>query len=413
MPKTLEVCLHDKLAGRLSQEDDGRLSFAYTPDWLALPGAEALSHNLPLRPEAFPHGPARAFFGGVLPEGEVRARLARLLGVSERNDFSLLAEIGGDCAGAVSLRAPGSGNPPAGPRKRKPLNAADLERILKQLPDKPLLTGEGVRLSLAGAQDKLALAGEAGAYSLPAADEPTTQILKIATGGLDQILENELFCLRLAKAMDIPVVEAALEKAGAIPCLSVKRYDRDKDEAGIVRRIHQEDFCQALGKVPENKYQAESGPGIADCAGLVRDASTYGAADLERLLRLVMFNFLIGNADAHSKNFSFLRRPGLVAMAPAYDLICTAVYPNLSPKMAMKVGGKYDPLQVTQRHWRELAEQAEVRPNYLVQALAGMAGQIISRASVVAESLEHEAGARGVFGKIQEVIRERAKRALR
>src|SRR5438309_10424053 len=157
MARTLDVYLHEELVGHLFQDDDGQMSFEYLESWLAKPGAAALSQSLPLRKERFPAKECRGFFGGILPEETKREIIARNLGISARNDYAMLEQIGGECAGAVTFIPAGQDMPEKHYRYR-PLSPAELVAILKELPRRPLLAGdEGIRLSLAGAQDKVAL----------------------------------------------------------------------------------------------------------------------------------------------------------------------------------------------------------------------------------------------------------------
>jgi len=406
--RTLDVFL---LAHKVGQfMDNGRLSFTYDAGYLKSAGARPLSLALPLAETTYEHNVCHAVFGGMLPEGDVRSILAKALGVSERNDFSLLAEIGGECAGAVSLwRVDGPG-PIAGTAKRLALSPAKLENLVKQLPTRPLLVGEGIRLSLAGAQSKLALVLEGGKFHLPGQSEPSTHILKIAPAGFEGILENELFCLRLANAIGLPAATTTLDRAGDVRYLCVERFDRLRLD-GKIERLHQEDFCQALGVAPEAKYQNEGGPSIAAGVQLLREHSTRPAADVNAFLNLVYFNYLIGNADAHSKNFSLLLGGAGPVLAPAYDLICTAAYPGLSHKMAMKIGSEYDPDRVTTRHWEALAQQCDLKAAFVLDGLRDLASRISSVVPALADELAASTGAPKVIGTILNIIANRSGKA--
>src|ERR1700741_3145305 len=157
MARMLDLYLHQHLVGHLVQDDDGQMSFEYLESWLAKPGAAALSQSLPLRKERFPAKECRGFFGGVLPEESKREIIARNLGISARNDYAMLEQIGGECAGAVTFIPAGEKLPARNYGYRK-LSSQELAAMLKQLPKRPLLAGEdGIRLSLAGAQDKVAV----------------------------------------------------------------------------------------------------------------------------------------------------------------------------------------------------------------------------------------------------------------
>jgi serine/threonine-protein kinase HipA len=153
MARTLDVYLHEELAGHLMQDDGGQMSFEYLESWLAKPSAAALSQSLPLRKERFQAKECRGFFGGILPEESKREIVARNLGISARNDYAMLEQIGGECAGAVTFIPAGQEFPKRDYHYRK-LDAKELAGILRELPKRPLLAGDkGIRLSLAGAQD--------------------------------------------------------------------------------------------------------------------------------------------------------------------------------------------------------------------------------------------------------------------
>jgi serine/threonine-protein kinase HipA len=400
----LDVYLLERKAGQLV--DDGRLRFTYDSDYLQAEGAQPLSLALPLAQSAYEHNACHAVFGGLLPEGNVRPMLAKALGVSERNDFSLLDEVGGECAGAVSLsRVDGPGRV-AGAAKRTELGSVTLESLVKQMPSRPLLVAEGVRLTLAGAQSKLALVLEDGKLYFPGQNEPSTHILKVAPAGFEGILENELFCLRLAKAIGLPTATGTVNRAGDTEYLCVERFDRIWLD-GKVKRLHQEDFCQALGVAPEAKYQNEGGPSLVEGVQLLREHSTKPATDVAAILKLVYFNYLIGNADAHSKNFSLLLGGAGPLLAPAYDLICTAAYPGLTHKMAMKIGSEYDPDRVTTRHWEALAEKCGLKANFVLEGLKELADRVTKMAPVVADKLGTEIGPRKIVDGVQAVITKR------
>jgi serine/threonine-protein kinase HipA len=145
------------------------------------------------------------------------------------------------------------------------------------------------------------------------------------------------------------------------PYLLVKRYDRINSAKGI-ERLHQEDFCQALGIVSEMKYQREGGPGLAACFQLLRQVSSLPVLDIKMLLLGALFNLIIGNNDAHGKNFSLLYQGQQTRLAPFYDLISTSYYPELSAKMAMKMGSKYDFDGIFPRHILKMAQEARLSP---------------------------------------------------
>lgn len=368
MARTLDVYLHRDLAGHLIQNDHGEMVFDYVQSWLEKPGALPLSNSLPLRQECFKRRECRGFFAGILPEESKREMIARNLGISARNDFAMLEQIGGECAGAITFIPAGEALPERD-YKYRTLSDEKLANTLRELPRRPLMAGEdGVRLSLAGAQDKIAVHVSGDQISIPLGGAPSTHILKPAIEHFEGVVFNEALCMKLAGAIDLPTASVEIRSVEDIDYLLVERYDRRIGQVPngpkYLERLHQEDFCQALGIVSENKYQGEGGPSLKDCFALLREVSSAPVIDLQRLLDAVIFNFLVGNNDAHGKNFSILYERGLtlfhdgVRLAPLYDIVCTTYYPELSPKMAMKIGGEYKSDMISSRHFEKLADEA-------------------------------------------------------
>ena len=361
MARTLDVYLHGELVGHLIQDDNGQMSFEYLESWLAKPGAAALSQSLPLRKERFPAKECRGFFGGILPEESKREIIARNLGISARNDYAMLEQIGGECAGAVTFIPAGQELPKRGYHYRK-LDAKELAGILRELPKRPLLAGEkGIRFSLAGAQDKVAVRIEGEEVSLPLGGAPSTHILKPAVERFAGVVFNEALCMTLAAHMNLPAAKVENRKVEDVEYLMVERYDRKHvtiDGAPGVERLHQEDFCQAQNIVSELKYQKEGGPSLKQCFTLLRSVSTAPVIDLANLLDGAIFNYLVGNNDAHGKNFSLVYPDKEIRLAPLYDAISTIYYPELNTDMAMRIGREYSSDKVTPKDFEQLAADA-------------------------------------------------------
>ena len=367
MAKTLDVYLHSELVGHLIQDDGGQMVFDYAQSWLEKPGATALSQSLPLRRERLTRNECRGFFAGVLPEESKREIIARNLGISARNDYAMLEEIGGECAGAVTFVPAGEALPERNYRYRA-LSPKELAGILRELPKRPLLAGEeGIRLSLAGAQDKIAVRIEGDEVSLPLGGAPSTHILKPAAERFQGVVYNEAVCMKLAAAVGLPAAKVETRSVEGVEYLLVERYDRTFREgeggARILERLHQEDFCQAQGIVSEMKYQKEGGPSLKQSFALVRGVSSAPVLDLQRLLDAVIYNYLVGNNDAHGKNFSLLYENvgtanQTIRLAPLYDVVSTMFYPELSKDMAMKIGGEYSSEKVLPKNFENLAEEA-------------------------------------------------------
>jgi serine/threonine-protein kinase HipA len=356
----LIVYLNNRRVGVLGQEDSP--IFTYDQSWLHSAEAYPLSRQLPLQAEPLVGRVVRAFFSGLLPEAEARERIASILGVSAGNDFALLERIGGECAGAVSLWPEGQ-SPPAstGPSSRRRLDESELEEIVRQLPQRPLLAGaEGVRLSLAGAQVKLPVIVDPidGTLALPLGAAASTHILKPEPSRFPGLAANEAFCMALARTVGLDAVETQWRMVGTTPCLLVRRYDRELTADGSLIRIHQEDFCQALGVPPERKYQNEGGPSLLDCIDLLRRWSSAPVVDIRNFLDGLIFAVLTGNADAHAKNFSWIYRGANRRMASLYDQVCTLAWPELSTALSMKVGAAKLLPEVSPEHFQQLSAKA-------------------------------------------------------
>jgi len=360
--RTLDVYLHEDLVGHLVQDDGGQMLFGYTEHWLNKPGATPLSQSLPLRKERFKGNECRAFFAGILPEDSKREIIARNLRISARNDYAMLEQIGGECAGAVTF-IPAGGALPGPDYGYRKLAESELAAVLRELPKRPLLAGDdGIRLSLAGVQDKVAVRIEGGDVSIPLGGAPSTHILKPAVARFDGLVFNEALCMKLAAAAGLPAAGVETRTADGVDFLLVERYDRYRRQVpgavAVLERLHQEDFCQAMGIAPELKYQKEGGPSLKQCFGLLRDVSSAPVIALARLLDAVIYNYLVGNNDAHGKNFSLLYQHQVIKLSPLYDVVSTVYYPELSRAMAMRIGREYSSDQVMPQDFEQLAEEA-------------------------------------------------------
>ena len=383
MRRTLDVYLQRDLVGQLIQDENGQLAFYYAEGWLNNANAVPLSHSLPLRKEIFSRNECRGFFAGILPDESKREIIAKNLGISARNDFAMLEQIGGECAGAVTF-IPAGEKLPERNYSYRPLTGAKLAEILKMLPRRPLMAGEdGIRLSLAGAQDKIAVHVHDGEISIPLGGAPSTHILKPAIEHFEGTVFNEAFCMKLAHAIGLQTAKAEVGKAEDVDYLLIERYDRtvlqDAGSADYLERQHQEDFCQALGVIPDNKYQNEGGPSLKQCFDLLRELSSAPVIDLQGLLDAVIFNFLIGNHDAHGKNFSLLYRDE-TRLAPLYDVLSTAYYPDLAKKMAMKIGGEYESEKVQPKNFDQLADEAGLAKPMVKRRVQEVAETVLSKA---------------------------------
>ncbi|MBN2372877.1 type II toxin-antitoxin system HipA family toxin [bacterium] len=408
----LIVYLNAERVGSLKQDDSGLLQFSYDQTWLEKPSAMPLSHSLPLQNEVFLGKKARPFFAGILPEEGPRKKIAEILGISETNDFAMLGRIGGECAGAVSLLPEGvTPTEPKDSRYRE-LTEPELQKIITELPSRPLMVGmNGLRLSLAGAQDKLPVIVRNSGICLPLGGTPSTHILKPEPDRFPGLAANEFFCMTLAQAAGLKVSKTEYRPIGKKPCILVQRYDRVTDKDGNTTRLHQEDFCQALGFPPERKYQAEGGPTTGDCISLLRDWSTAPVLDIPNFIMGLIFNVLIGNADAHGKNYSLLYSGGERRLSPYYDLVSTLAWPVLSKNLAMKIGGCESVNAFTIGDWKKMAKKTGLgwpmireRMGEICNSVLSELGEILERTREYNESM---------VTLLHETIKGRAARMLK
>lgn len=406
--KKLSVRLHGEPLGTLEQAESGKLRFHYEKAAL-----RSLSLSMPLSEKRFEDEACEAYFGGLLPESQqARLLIAKKYGANARNTFSLLKAIGYDCAGAVSLHSLTEAVKAAKTfqLQAKALSDKALAQHIRELPKKPLFLGaEGLRISLAGAQDKAAVCLMDGQIALPLEGTPTTHLLKPGIAGLEATVENEWLCMTLAKqiGLDVPIVE--IREAEGVPYLLISRYDRRFVEGECIERIHQEDFCQALGVPSSLKYQADGGPVLKDCFQLLHKVSQPAKARTT-LLKMVVFNALIGNCDAHAKNFSLLHHDdGSTQLAPAYDLLCTSHYEMTTSKMAMKLGGKYKLKEVFPRHWEAFAEECSLSPSLVRKTLSSVSEQLSKAVHVLRPEKKDEIY-KAIFDTIEKNIEEQTSR---
>jgi serine/threonine-protein kinase HipA len=314
-----------------------RMRLHYTPEALQsfAAGTPLLSVTIPLSERRFPNGVVRTLLDGVLPEGQMRATIAAELSLRADDTFGLARELGRDCAGALVIQPDEDPAPPPPlTSSAEPLTDEELSRLVSNLREAPLGVDDRVRISLAGVQEKLLLTRLSdGGWGRPVDGTPSTHILKPEIRGYPLTVDNEAFCMRLAKYLGLPVADVATAAPDGRKLIVVTRYDRVIGEHGDVERIHQEDFCQATGVPPQRKYQEDGGPSLLKMAALLE---TVERGALTVLLRAVTLNVLIGNGDAHAKNFSLLHeRSGALRLAPLYDLLSTFIYGD--KRLAMSV----------------------------------------------------------------------------
>lgn len=369
----LNVFFGNKKAGSLESTENRGVIFVYDENYLNDKTSLPLSASLPLQSGEFSQKQCIPFFSGLLPEEDSRKKIADYLHISETSTLKLLEALGGECAGLISILSEDEDDSFSKETSYKLdsnnyelLDDKRLSEFIEKMNTRPLIKADDkLRLSLAGAQEKLALAKINGEWYLPLNGAPSTHILKPArTGSLSSLAQNEYICMKLAKNFGLPVPEVDLLKIAGKDIFVVERYDRIKETDSILR-LHQEDFCQALGIMSTSKYQNDGGPGIADIFKTILKVCTVPALESQKFLRYVLFNYLMGNCDSHGKNYSLLYKNNRVKLSPLYDVVSTIIYSGLTDKLSMKIGKHYEIQKVTQEDFSLLAESLNIKYSVL------------------------------------------------
>jgi serine/threonine-protein kinase HipA len=319
----LDVFLHGRRIGEL-KGSGLKLAFQYDRETLAEYGAGSilLSLSLPVTRNRLDGPELYNFFDGLLPEGQVRSHIAKDNGLSTPDAFGLLRVLGADCAGAVQILPPGDA--PEVPGAAKPMTEGEVTTVVESLPTWDLPDDFLVTASLGGVQSKVLLTRHDNGWAWPGRGAVSTHIIKPEPleSTIPDLLASEDWALKTAAAAGLPAAKADLQMFGSRQAIVVDRFDREPDG----NRLHQEDFTQALALPSEAKYEGTSSP-PSRLTRLVRAAAPHTRDDAEfrrDLLRAVTFNLVIGNGDAHSKNYSLiLQDGGEVLLAPLYDVAPT------------------------------------------------------------------------------------------
>ena len=408
--KSLNVWWANQLIGTLTQDVDKLLGFKYDNSWLENKNSNALSISLPKWKKEFSTNECRPFFAGLLPEQRQKSILARNLRVSVHNDFTFLEMLGEDVAGILQILPPNK-TPPRDLKdlQTKPLTTEELITKIDDLPKRPLLFGDSeLRVSLAGAQSKFPVILVENKIGVPISDQPTTHILKPSMNEYPSSTENEAFVMRLAKSIGLDVADVEPMSVKGRKFLLVKRYDRVTNNDSITERLHQEDFCQALGIAPEHKYDNRKKPDLLKCFKLLRNKSITPALDIEKFLKAIIFNVVVGNADAHGKNFSLLYSNSGPYLAPLYDLLSTVIYPELTQNFAMNIGRCKTLEELQQRGWERFATNIELGLPYLKEHLIEVCNSIESKLNEVSRSLNKPELEKDTVSFLESTIRKRA-----
>lgn len=393
--------------------DDERARFTYAADWIADPATFHLSLSIP-KPGPVEGEQVVSWLANLLPEGENLIGVGRALGVARSDIIALLDQLGGDTAGAAGVGQPRPFS--ASPEFLPIPDQVSLRRILDELPAKPFLAGEdGVSMSLAGVQEKLPLTLIGETLAVPVNGALSTHILKPDSARLAGMVHNEALCMTLARRCGLPVAEVVSGLADGRAYLLVTRHDR-QPAGGNWRRLHQEDFCQALGVPPSAKYEfnqtGRRGPSTLDMLNVIDTHMT--AVDRLALLDAVIFNVLICNTDAHAKNFSILLGEGGGArLAPLYDLICADVWGGMTRKQAQAIGEERRGDQLRRKHWTAFAMAGGFAPTRLLRRVENLAQRVLEElVGAVATVEAMPAGGHPMLSPFRAAIERRCHRVL-
>jgi len=387
--ETLNVYLADSHAGTITRRSGGKHRFDYLKSWQNNPRAIPLSYSMPLQQDRHGTRVITDFMWGLLPDNETTLqRWGARYKVSPRSPFGLLGAIGEDCPGAVQIVPPGHN---LKKRQRvKWLTTRDVEMRIAALKNDAgagRLESDTGQFSLAGSQEKTALYRVKARWGVPQGRTPTTHILKPETGRIAHIATNEHFCLQLARRCGLPAAISEVQVIGGIPVIIIERFDRIRS-GNLVRRIHQEDMCQALDN--PKKYQQEGGPGIFDIMNLLL-FSDNPEVDRSRFMRAQAMNYIIAGTDSHARNYSIVYAPGgAFRLAPLYDVISDLPYSKRSGSkstLPMTIGGTRIISEILPRHWERQAKSVRFPREEMFGHLRDLIANLPEAAAAVGSEL--------------------------
>lgn len=418
---SLDVYLYGERVGTLFPAGDNDYRLAYDPELVDRvgPGKALLSNSLPARPEPYSAEATRAYVEGLLPEGTRRGRLGRELGLDATDGYLLLAEIGQDCSGAVSFVPAGEVPRLLGRDEIAWLSEDELAEVVK--PPPPRLSSDDreqrMHFTLPGLRHKVALARDRDGdrWGWPEAGVPSTHVIKPETGEYPEYVANEMFCMTVFRQVGLPVAKATVEQIAGRRCLVSPRYDRVVSEnGGEVRRLHCESFCQALGILPgaaEDTVEGQA-PGWAEVRGLLNAVSR--PDEVVNLLTAAFCNYILGNGDAHGKNFALIDRNSSSLLgperkwrlAPLTDLTSTVVYDD-PIHQGLVISEEYQETS----YLLELAEVCE-ECEFDFEVLRGLASTTASRVGMAVETIATRSKKEGwhqpIVDKIVELAADRS-----
>jgi serine/threonine-protein kinase HipA len=403
----LEVVIEGDLIGRVRMNKAGRLSFDYESGWRGSTSGYSLSVSMRLADITYSHSAVWPYLWNLLPENpNILQRWGQQFHVSSSNPFKLLKFVGADVPGAAQFLPPAAYA--AVQAQHAPsidwINLDELAQRLAQLQSDAAAVrrpGDRGKMSLPGAQAKTAFCWDEqrNRWGVPSGRAPTTHIIKPAVPGFDGLVENEHLCQDVARRLGLFAARTSVLTLNETTYIVIERFDRLPPLRGsaFMRRVHQEDMCQALGLLPGAKYQQDGGPGVPDIVALIRRVGSDPDTDVYRFIDANAFNWLIGGTDAHAKNYSLLIGAGdEIRLSPLYDLSSQLPYPELiDQRLAMKIGDTYDIPLIGFGEWQALASACAVELELLMNRLRQLADALpdavsAARNQALADGLNHE-----------------------
>ena len=372
--------------------------FQYDEGYLRDPDSAPISISLPLQEELFTAQQTKNYFEGLLPEGYTRRTVAQWMHVDENDYLSILHGLGRECLGAIQIRTEDEEIQAS----YETVSQDEIRALAEEGVSKSTELVTRAHLSLTGASGKVGLYYDSvhDRWFIPWGTAPSTHIVKQSHIRLNDIVTNEQLSLITARncGIDIPesfIIDTGSGKENEV-LFATARYDRSwPDHPETINglpcpfRLHQEDFAQALGILSSEKYEKRPSGYLRMMFEILRRYSSDPIRDQIKLWDIVVFNYLVGNTDAHIKNSSLLYSPDMksVRLAPAYDLVSTTVYEQSTREMAFYIGGDLLIDHITRESFRKAALEIGISKRIAEERFDWMRDRFISGLTQSAEIL--------------------------
>jgi serine/threonine-protein kinase HipA len=413
----LAVLLEGKYLADAYELENGRCAIEYDENILTLPKGELhlmtpISTTMPISEKRYTTKTVAPYLAGLLPDNQMdKNNIRRKYQVS--SDLQMLYHIGLDVAGAIQFCPHDQLNQAISrPRILRKLRKKEFNDVIVALSTADRTPPIGVSMSLAGNQAKTALQlGMNGNWYWPEGAEPSTHIIKPGIGTLSNQAANEFLCMKVADLLELQAAEIAYSETENTPIIIIKRFDRYRNEDGLICRIHQEDFCQALKKYPFEKYASDGGSSAIDIINCIRKVSAKDIvnSNIRGFIDGLFFNYLIGAPDGHSKNYSLLLSQNKVIFAPLYDIASGYPYKNNGklayPTAAMSIGQKNRFGTVKYNALIKFADAAKLNPDEIQSRFKYLSDNLPDAISEIATKYGNVPGVKALAKEILSEVR--------